>query len=116
MKLRCLHLPISTTRFWTYDRWGTFYFGQVTQTVLCDESIVSQHVSRSFSLGFGFGRTGGDALSSLVHIHTSLITNGLTKHIVRKIWPETDGSQPCIPMKAWRLVDVMTFIRRLAPI
>jgi hypothetical protein len=33
-----------------------------TQTMLWDESIVSQHVSRKFSLGFGFGRTDGDAL------------------------------------------------------
>jgi hypothetical protein len=50
----------------TYVRWRTFYFGQVTQTMLWDESIVvSQHVSRNFNLGFGFGRTGGDALRAL---------------------------------------------------
>jgi hypothetical protein len=30
--------------------------------MLWDESIVSQHVSRNFSLGFGFGRSDRDAL------------------------------------------------------
>jgi hypothetical protein len=32
--------------------------------MLWDEPLVSQHVSRKFSLGFGFGRTGDDALTS----------------------------------------------------
>jgi hypothetical protein len=55
---------LKSGRFWTSDRWRTFYFGQATQTMLWDEPIVSQHVSLNFSLGFGFGRTGGDALRS----------------------------------------------------
>jgi hypothetical protein len=35
----------------------------LTQTMLWDEPIASQHVSHCFCLGFGFGRTIGDALA-----------------------------------------------------